>query len=95
VRERFAREARSLRRAYGGVLWAMEHRLERTNRSVSLQIRALRKDLEREFGGLTAAAARLLGPVLWWTSLREEKRLAKGRGYEPPTIIERQHWLEA
>jgi len=95
VRERFEREARSLRRNYAGILWAMEHRLDRTNRSVSLRIRTLRQELEREFGVLTAAAARILGPVLWWTSLREEKRLAKGRGYEPPTIIERHNWLEA
>ena len=95
VRERFERQARSLRRAYAGILWAMEHRLDRTNRSVSVQIRALRQDLEREFGVFTAAAARVLGPILWWTSLREEKRLAKGHGYEPPTIIERRNWLEA
>jgi hypothetical protein len=95
VRERFERQARSLRRAYAGILWAMEHRLDRTNRSVSVQIRVLRQDLEREFGVWTAAAARVLGPILWWTSLREEKRLAKGLGYEPPTIIERRNWLEA
>jgi len=95
VRERFEREARNLRRTYAGMLWAMEHRLKQTNRSVSVQIRALRKDLEREFGVLTAAAARVLGPVLWCTSLREDKRLARGHTYEPPTIIERQNWLEA
>ncbi len=95
VRARFEREAQSLRRVYAGILWAMEHRLARTNRSVSVQIRALREDLEREFGVLTAAVGRVLGPVLWWTSLREEKRLAKGYTYEPPTIIERRNWLEA
>ncbi len=95
VRERFEREARSLRRVYAGILWAMEHRLKRTNHSVTLQIRALRKDLEREFGVLTAATARLLGPVLWWTSIREDKRLASGHSYEPPTIIERRNWIEA
>lgn len=95
VRERFEREARSLRRIYAGMLWAMEHRLKRTNHSVTLPIRALRKDLEREFGLLTAAAARLLGPVLWWTSIREDKRLARGDSYEPPTIIERRNWIEA
>ena len=83
VRERFEREAKALRRSYAGMLWAMEHRLKETNLNVSVQIRALRQDLEREFGLLTAAAARLLGPVLWWTSLREDKRLAQGHGYEP------------
>ena len=95
VRERFEREAKALRRTYAGMLWAMEHRLKATNENVSVQIRALRHDLEREFGVFTAAAARLLGPVLWWTSLREDKRLAQGHGYEPPTIIERHNWVEA
>jgi len=33
-----------------------------------------------------------LGPVLWWTSLREEKRLAQGHSYEPATIIDRRNW---
>jgi len=95
VRERFEREAQALRRAYAGMLWAMEHRLKSTNENVAMQIRELRKDLEREFGVFTAAAARLLGPVLWWTSLREDKRLAEGHTYEPHTIIERHNWVEA
>ncbi len=95
VRERFERDAQSLRRAYAGMLWAMEHRLKQSNQSVSAQIRALRKEMEREFGLATTALARTLGPVLWWTSRREDKRLAKGHTYEPRTIIERQNWLEA
>jgi len=95
VRARFHRETRMLRHAYAGVLWAMEHRLNRANRSVASQIRDLRREIEHEFGALTAAASRVLGPVLWWTSLREDKRLAKGRRHEPPTIIDRRNWLEA
>jgi hypothetical protein len=90
VRERFEREARSLRRVYAGILWAMEHRLKRTNHSVTLQIRALRKDLER----VQRADRRhcpTLGPVLWWTSIREDKR-SERPSYEPPTIIERRNW---
>ncbi len=95
VRERFHREAGSLRHIYAAMLWAMEHRLKRTNESVTVQIRALRQDIEREFGLVARTAARVFGPVLWWTSRREEKRLAKGQGYEPRTIIERHNWLEA
>ncbi len=95
VRERFEREAQSLRHSYGAMLWAMERRLRRTNEAVTVQIRALRTDLEREFGLMAAATARLLGPVLWWTSLREERRLARGQRYEPKTIIERRNWVEA
>ena len=95
VRERFHREARLLRHAYAAVLWAMEHRLKSANLSVSSQIRELRKEIEQEFGILAAAASRVLGPVLWYTSLREERRLARGTQYEPPTIIDRRNWVEA
>jgi radical SAM superfamily enzyme YgiQ (UPF0313 family) len=95
VRARFHRETRMLRHAYAGVLWAMEHRLNRANEAVATQIRELRQEIEHEFGALTAAASRVLGPVLWWTSLREDKRLAKGRRHEPPTIIDRRNWVEA
>jgi hypothetical protein len=40
-------------------------------------------------------AASLLGPVLLWTTRREEKRLAQGFVYEPPTILERRNWGQA
>jgi hypothetical protein len=33
-----------------------------------------------------------VGPILLWTTRREERRLAAGRTYEPPTIIERRNW---
>ena len=95
VRERFHREARMLRHAYAGVLWAMEHRLNHANQAVASQIRDLRKEIEQEFGMMARAAGRVLGPVLWWTSVREDKRLARGNGYEPRTIIDRRNWVEA
>ena len=94
VRERFHRETRLLRHAYAGVLWAMEHRLINANRSVALQIRELRQELEQEFGLFCAAASRILGPLLWWTSIREEKRLRAGHSYEPATIIGRRNWAD-
>ena len=94
VRERFHRETRALRHAYAAMLWAMEHRLNRTNHAVALQIRTLRKEIEREFGLIATAASQLLGPVLWWTSWREERRLARGQQYEPATVIGRRNWVE-
>ncbi len=94
VRERIRRETRMLRHAYAAVLWAMEHRLKRANRSVALQIRALRHEIEQEFGFIAAAASRIFGPVLWWTSLREDRRLARGQRYEPATIMARRNWVE-
>jgi radical SAM superfamily enzyme YgiQ (UPF0313 family) len=92
VRERFAREAAKLRSAYNAALWAMEKQFRQVNRSVSEEIRALRHDVEREFGAAARAAARVGGPVLWWTARREEKRLAAGQTYEPPTFLERRNW---
>ncbi len=95
VRERFRRQSTMLRHAYAAALWAMEHRLKKANRGVVPQIQALRKEIEQEFGFFTASASRLLGPVLWWTSLMEDRRLARGNSYEPPTIIGRKNWAEA
>jgi hypothetical protein len=94
VRERFRREGRLLHHAYAAVLWAIERRIRKDNAPVALQVRAMRLELEREFGMTAIAAARLLGPILWWTSLREEKRLAAGRSYEPSTIIGRRNWVQ-
>jgi radical SAM superfamily enzyme YgiQ (UPF0313 family) len=94
VRERIEREARMLRHVYAAALWAMEHRLGKVNRSVAQQIETLRKEMEQEFGFVAAAASRILGPVLWWTSLREDKRLARGQRYEPSTMLGRRNWLE-
>jgi hypothetical protein len=94
VRRRIRGERMTLR-AYAAVLWAMERRLKDVNGTVVPQIRALRREIEQEFGMATAVASRILGPVLWWTSLREDRRLAQGNSHEPPTIIGRRNWAEA
>ena len=95
VRERFAREMTKVRTVYGAALWAMERQLGKANRTVSEQIRCLRGQIEKEFGLASRLSANLLGPVLLWTSRREEKRLSAGRTYEPPTILERRNWVPA
>jgi hypothetical protein len=92
VRARFKWEARSLSDGYAAALWAMEKHLRKTNPAVSEQIRALRQDVGREFGLMSRVVSRLIGPVLLWSARREEKRLAAGATYEPPTIIERRNW---
>ncbi len=95
VRDRVASEVRNLKATYAAVLWAMERRLKTTNKAVAEQIRALRVEIEKEFGMMSRLAATFLGPVLTWTSKREEKRLAAGYTYEPPTFLERRNWGEA
>ena len=57
--------------------------------------RTLRREVEKEFGVAARLARTFLGPVLLWTTRREEKRLAAGKTYEPPTIVERSNWVEA
>jgi hypothetical protein len=92
IRARFSWETRALRDAYAAALWAMEKHLKRTNVAVSEKIQALRKEIGREFGLASRVVSRALGPVLLWTTRREERRLAAGRTYEPRTIVERRNW---
>jgi hypothetical protein len=92
VRARFVWEARSLSDGYAAALWAMEKHLRAANPAVSEKIRALRKDVGREFGVVSRMVSVAVGPVLLWFARREEKRLAAGATYEPKTIIERRNW---
>jgi hypothetical protein len=94
VRSRFAHEARKLRTTYNAALWAMEQRLKKSNPTISKKMGALRREIEAEFGLSTRLLRTLLGPVLVWTSRREDRRLAKGVTYEPQTFIERHNWVD-
>jgi radical SAM superfamily enzyme YgiQ (UPF0313 family) len=95
VRERFAREAKKLSSAYNAALWAMEREFKKVNRGVSEQIHKLRREVEKEFPVIARLTAASLGPILLWSTRREENRLAAGRTYEPPTFIERRNWISA
>ncbi len=92
VRKRVWRESRMLRHAYPACLWAIERRLRRANREVAGRVRALRKELEREFGLVASVASRVLGPVLWWTSWREDRHSPSGKAYNPGVIVDRRNW---
>jgi radical SAM superfamily enzyme YgiQ (UPF0313 family) len=95
VRERFAREAKKLTHAYNAALWVMEREFKKVNRSVSEQIHKLRREVEKEFPVIARLTAASLGPILLWSTRREENRLASGRTYEPPTFVERRNWVSA
>ncbi|HEY1238965.1 MAG TPA: cobalamin-dependent protein [Bryobacteraceae bacterium] len=94
IRQRFAWEIRSIRTVYSGLLWAMERQLRQTNESVSRQIRMLRAEMGGEFGIVSRVMAGLLGPVLLWTSRREQQRLVHGKVYEPKPFTEHRNWAE-
>ena len=93
IRERFAREVKKLNSAYNAALWVMEREFKKVNRSVSERIHTLRREVEKEFPVVARLCAASLGPILWWSTRREERRLAKGCTYEPPTFIERRNWV--
>ena len=93
VRERFAREMTKLRGVYSAALWVAEQEFKKINHHVSDQIRSLRRDVASESGGKSRIVANLLGPILLWTKRREDRRVAAGKTYEPPTIIERTNWV--
>jgi radical SAM superfamily enzyme YgiQ (UPF0313 family) len=95
VRERFAGEMRRLSGVYGSALWAMERQFRKVNRPGSEQIRALRREFNKEMGILSRIMPLILGPVFLWTTQREERRLRRGTTYEPPTILERTNWVSA
>jgi len=92
IRERFEREAAALKTVYSPALWAMERRLRTVNEDVGRLIAQLRRQLTEELGFAARLSAAVLGPLLWFTSGREEKRLASGWTYEPATIVERRNW---
>jgi hypothetical protein len=95
IRERFAREMHKLNGVYSSALWAMERQFRKVDAKVSEQIRALRQEFKQEAGAVSRMMPAVLGPMLLWSTRREEKRLARGRTYEPPTILERRNWVEA
>ncbi len=95
VRARFGWEARSLRDGYAAALWAMEKHLRGANVAMSEKVRGLRQEIGREFGLMSRMLTRILGPVLLWSTKREERRLAAGQTYEPRTIVERRNWTAA
>jgi len=80
---------------YGSALWVMERQFRKVDVRVSDQIGALREEFKSESGLVSRRMPAVLGPVLLWSSRREEKRLARGKTYDPPTILERKNWAEA
>ena len=95
IRERFARQVKKLIHVYNAALWVMEREFKQVNASVSEQIHKLRREVEKEFPVIARLTAISLGPILLWTTRREERRLASGRTYEPPTFVERRNWMPA
>ena len=68
VRERFQRETSMLRHVYAGRSLGHGAPAERSQPFRGAPDKCPAKEIEQEFGFMAAAASRILGPVLWWTS---------------------------
>jgi radical SAM superfamily enzyme YgiQ (UPF0313 family) len=95
VRERFTRQVKKSIGVYNAALWVMEREFKSVNPGVSEQIHELRREVEKEFPVIARLTAAVLGPILLWSTRREEKRLAAGQTNEPPTFLERCNWAPA
>ena len=92
VRARVAGEAAQLRSGFGAALWAMERYLRDSNRDISDRIGELRRQAERDLGGMAPIINRIAGPVLLWSARREARVGPAGRSREPRTFVERRNW---
>jgi hypothetical protein len=88
VRRRFAWEARELATTFSAAV-AGAKLYFRGNPAMRAKMAGLLKELKREFGWKSRLMSLVGGPYVYWKILREEKRLAAGWTYEPPTFYEK------
>jgi radical SAM superfamily enzyme YgiQ (UPF0313 family) len=88
VRRRVTWESRSLATTYAAVVGACK-RYYRKNPAMYAKMDALLNELVAEFGWKSRFFGGVGGRIVHWTVRREEKRLARGWTYEPPTFYEK------
>ena len=72
----------------------MEKYLRKSNADVSAKIRELRKDMERELGGVTRWVDRARGPGAAVGRAARRPQVPARAQIEPMTFIERRNWPE-
>jgi hypothetical protein len=87
IRARFAHHAENLPVKYAGALWAAKRRYRRDPHCRQL-IGEVLAELYAECGWRARLAAPLVGRHLYRALCREERRLANGWTFEPPTFFE-------
>jgi hypothetical protein len=90
IRRRYAFEARQLATQFSAIVWASRRYFKR-RRNVAMvrKIGGVLRDLYRSFPLRARLAAFIGGRYVFRKVLREERRLAAGWTYEPPTFVER------
>ncbi len=87
IRRRFHWEVEGLATTYTAVVAATK-RYYRNNPALYAAMSGLLDELVREFGWRSRVFAAVGGPYVLWKIRQEEKRLARGWTYEPPTFYE-------
>ncbi len=87
IRRRFQWEAEGLATTYTAVVAATK-RYYWNNPALYAAMSGLLDELVHEFGWRSRVFAAVGGPYVLWKIRREEKRLARGWTYEPPTFYE-------
>jgi len=87
IRRRFAWEVEGMATTYSAVVGAAK-RYFRGNATLYAQVSRLLEAMNREFGWKSRFSAAIGGPFVLWKIRQEERRLAQGWTYEPPTFYD-------
>ncbi len=87
IRERIRRDAGSLSLAFAGTAWALRKKFA-DDPKTGTEMDTLLGRIYDEFGLKARIAAPIAGLYIYMAISREEKRLANGCTYEPPTFYE-------
>jgi len=90
IHRRYALEAKDLGTMYAAVIWALK-RYYRKDPTIGAMMSDILRDLYAQFGLKARLFARIGGPYVLWKIRREQKRLAAGWTYEPPTFYEKNY----
>lgn len=90
IRRRFAYEAKDVSTSLAALVWAAKSYYRHTP-SIHARISEVLDELYREFGWKSRVAAAIGGRYLLRKMRQEERRLANGWTYEPPTFYEKNH----
>ena len=88
IRRRFAREVRELATTHAPIVWAAR-RYYRRSPELHAKMSQLLREIYNQLGWTARIAGTLGGPYVFWKIRQEERRLASGWKYEPPTFYEK------
>ena len=88
IRARFAWEMEGMGTVFAGALWGARQWYRRHDPKVAGKINAILQDVHAEFGLKSRLAAPAIGLFMHLMFKREQRRLARGWTFEPPTIYQ-------